>query len=110
MMMVAMIVVTLITSWVISGWKAVREREVRWAFYELRDQLRFAAIKDPMLGKVDAFWRLDRSLTRYCATLDDISLWMVVPLMGRLPDLENDAELEAFRRQVQSNVALLHVY
>lgn len=109
MMMVAMIGVILVTSWTISGWKAVREREIRWGFYELRDRLRFAAITNPELCKSEAFWRLDRSLTRYCANIEDISLWLVFPASG-LPNTDGDAEEAKFRRDVEANAELLQVY
>jgi hypothetical protein len=62
-------------------WRATSEREIRWALYALRDELRWQAIQDRSLLSSDLFWYLDRSLTNQCEVLEKLSVWDLVPFI-----------------------------
>ena len=65
-------------------WKATLERENRWALYALRDELRWAAIENPVLLEDPSFWELDESITRWCRYLHLVSLWPLIVLIRSL--------------------------
>lgn len=69
-----------ITALVAMEWQRVLDREIRWDLYRLRDDLRMRAIEDRSLVGSELFWRLDRSLTGYCASLEELSLWVLLPI------------------------------
>ena len=83
--------------------RATIDRRLRWQLYAVRDELRWAAVQDRSVLDSRHFWLLDRTLTRQCEDLDEVSLWSMLPLAfatkerarvnARAEEFENEMKL-----------------
>lgn len=100
MILIAISVLTFAAAEMIFLRRRIAERAIRWKLYELRDQLRFAVIEEPALGRQTAFLTLDRSITNLCASLPTMSLWTFLSI-GREKSLWNEAKERTRQLQQQ---------
>lgn len=112
MMMIGIVGLTFLTCVVLYWRVAVEERAIRWELYARRDELRLRAFEDAEIRSSEVFRRLDETLTKQCATFDNLSLWSIVPI-ALFGDPERASrkqrDFETKLRQPQ-NEALVPIY
>ncbi len=86
-------------------WRVIRERELRWELYAIRDRLRWLAIADEAIRDSRAFERLDRSLSNITTALPRLSLWSMLP---RLPS--GDERDDGFEADMRACPEILDLY
>lgn len=69
-------------------WKATLEREIRWALYRVRDELRWAVIQKPELLNDRRFWELDDALTLRCRYLHTLAIWPMLVISKCMDERE----------------------
>jgi hypothetical protein len=79
MILVLIGVLTLATTYLISYWQRVEQRQISYDLHHLRDHVRAAAIADPAFRASPAFHILDAQITGFITHQNEYSIWFMAP-------------------------------
>lgn len=87
-------------------WHVVREREIRWKLFAIRDDLRWYAIQHPSFGQSPEFLVFDGVLSSCARSLHCTSLWTLIPVMLEQKNSERDPQYDSFVETVRGTPEL----